>query len=361
LPARAASLDVTLATFAAQPGGVWRHMVDLAGALTEAGVTVGLAVPAGADELRRQARDQGFAVRDLDDTTADVWHVHLHDTLDRRAMRALLRRRLGRQATVATEHLPRNNASDPALVPGGGRPGARQAKTVLKRAALAATDRTILVSAASLRFMRERYGVSEARLHVVPNAIRPLPARPAPDGLDGTPVTVIAVGSLIMQKGVDVLIDAAAGADGWRVHVVGSGPHRAELEERARTLGAPVTFTGWSDDVLGEIQAAGIFCLPSRWEACPYVVLEAMAIGRPIVATAVDGVPEQVRDGVTGRLVAPDDPAALRAAIDELVADPGLRARWGAAGAEAVAREHPFDAMVAATLAVYRDAAGTTA
>jgi len=354
------TLDATLATFADHPGGVWRHIVDVASGLAERGVAVAVAVPEDAEPLIADARARGLTLRSLDDTQGDVWHVHLHDTLDRRAMKALARRKATRQATIATEHLPRTDATDPTLLPGGRTPGAHAAKTALKRGALAVTGHTILVSAASAAFLRQRYRVGGRRMHVVPNALRtvdgaaPGPPEPSADGL----VEVIAVGSLIMQKGIDVLIDAASGATGWRAVVVGSGPHREALEARAAERGAPVRFAGWSDDVHGAMAKADVFCLPSRWEACPYVVLEAMTLGRPVVASAVDGVPEQVADGETGVLVPPEDPGALRAALDALAADRDARERLGAAAIGAIAARHRFDDMIDRTLAVYAAAAG---
>ena len=110
------------------------------------------------------------------------------------------------------------------------------------------------------------------------------------------------------RKGVGVLLDALAGLRergiGVRTALVGDGPLRSELEQRARELGlgAGVCFTGWREDV-GEILAcADAFALPSISHEClPYVILEAMAHGLPVVSTDVAGIPEMVLDGATGR------------------------------------------------------------
>ena len=346
-------MQVTLATFARQPGGVWRNMMDLARALPERGADVRVAVPADAAGLRERAREAGLAVVALSDTSGDVWHAHLHDTLDRAAAMALVRRRAGsRQSTVVTEHLPRTNATDPTLLDHRRTPGADRMKVMYKRVMLRAADATITVSDAARSFMLERYGAAARGVVVVHNGFDP-PAAIAPPDRDGD-VLVVAAGALIVQKGMDVLIDAAKGAQGWRVRIIGDGPHLDTL--RTRAAGAPVELIGWSERSLEELGASDVFCLPSRWESFGYVVLEAMALGRPVVGSNVDAVPELVEAGVTGLLVPPEDPAALRAVLDDLAADPELRARLGAAGARRARERFALAPMVDGTLAVYERA-----
>jgi glycosyltransferase involved in cell wall biosynthesis len=349
-------VQVTLATFARQPGGVWRNMMDLAHALPERGAEVRVAVPGDADDLRERARAAGLAVVSLRDTSGDVWHAHLHDTLDPATAVELLRRKVGsRQSTVVTEHLPRTNATDPGLLDHRRTPGADRLKVTYKRVLLRAADATITVSDAARSFMVTRYGSAAREVVVVHNGFAPPAEISAPPDtrLDGD-VLVLAAGALIVQKGMDVLIDAAKGGQGWRVRIIGDGPHLDTLRKRA--LDAPVELPGWSDRALEEVAAADVFCLPSRWESFGYVVLEAMALGRPVVGSDVDAVPELVEDGVTGLLVAPEDPAALRAALDRLAADPRLRARLGAAGARRARERFGLAPMVDGTLAVYERA-----
>ena len=96
--------------------------------------------------------------------------------------------------------------------------------------------------------------------------------------------------------------------------------------------------------------------MPSRWEACPYVALEAMAAGRPVVASAVDGLEDIVVPGETGMLVAPGSPAELTTALERLAGDRAFRRRLGEAGRARVERMFGIDRMVAGTLAVYEDA-----
>lgn len=137
--------------------------------------------------------------------------------------------------------------------------------------------------------------------------------------------------------------------------LVGDGELRGELESRAQTLGlsSVVTFTGIRDDVPDILAALDIFVLPSRWEGLPLVVLEAMAAGLPVVATAVGGTPEVVVDGVTGLLVPPRDPAALAQAITRLLRNPDLRRKMGRAGRERVTEHFSVEQMVRKTESLY--------
>lgn len=150
------------------------------------------------------------------------------------------------------------------------------------------------------------------------------------------------VGRLRLRKGVEVLLEALArwvrrGGDPPPLLVVGDGEHRSALERAAarRGLGEDrVRFLGRRDP--GAVRALLARCralvVPSIYEGMPLVVLEAMEAARPVVASAVSGIPEVVMDGETGWLVAPEDPDALARALAELTADPSEAARRGAAG-----------------------------
>ena len=107
-----------------------------------------------------------------------------------------------------------------------------------------------------------------------------------------------------------------------------------------------VHFTGQRADVARLLGALDIFVLPSLREALPIAVMEAMAMGLPVVATRVGGIPEVVEDGMTGCLVPPGDEAALAAALGRLVADPALAARLGAAGRARVQAQFTVEQMV---------------
>lgn len=167
------------------------------------------------------------------------------------------------------------------------------------------------------------------------------------------------VARLTAQKGVDVLIDAFAALSTThpRLHllVVGDGPDRTWLERRAAAagVGARVRFTGWLDDSSAVLAACDVMVVPSRWEGFCLAAVEAMAAGRPLVASDVDALREVVVDGETGILVPPDDVAALARSIGALLADPARAARLGAAGQARAARAFPVDTMVEQTIGVY--------
>jgi len=144
-------------------------------------------------------------------------------------------------------------------------------------------------------------------------------------------------------KGIQYMLTAlpqvAAQFPAVRYLLVGDGPHRPALEEQAARLGMAgrVLFAGARDDVARMLATADVFVLPSLTEALPTVVAEAMAAGRPIVATTVGGIPEMVRHGEAALLVPPADPEALAAAVCRLLANPRQAAAMGRAGRRLVA------------------------
>jgi glycosyltransferase involved in cell wall biosynthesis len=158
-------------------------------------------------------------------------------------------------------------------------------------------------------------------------------------------VVVVTVANLRADKDYPNLLRAARlledGGARFRFVSVGQGWLEEELARRRDELGlqASFRFLGYRADAVGVMAAGDVFCLPSRNEGLPIALLEAMALGLPVVATAVGGLPTVVRDGVEGRLVPPSDPAALAAGLAE-ARDPGLRASWGQAAAR---RARDFD------------------
>ena len=169
------------------------------------------------------------------------------------------------------------------------------------------------------------------------------------------------VARLEPEKGQRHLIDAMpailrAVPETW-LAVVGEGSEADALQARAASLGpevaARIVFTGRRDDVSALTADLTLAVLPSLREAQGISLIEAMARGVPVVASAVGGIPEVVTDGVDGRLVPPGDPAALADAIVELLRDPALRHRLGEAGRRTVADRFSIDAQVRAIQAVY--------
>lgn len=149
----------------------------------------------------------------------------------------------------------------------------------------------------------------------------------------------VCVARLMAQKNHALLLDAFAGVarklPDARLLLVGGGALRQTLEAQAATLGMAeqVSFLGVRDDVPAVLAAADAFVLASDFEGNPLSVMEALAAGKPVVATAVGGVPELVTDGVNGRLVPPRDVAALTAALLGVATAPEVARRMGATAA----------------------------
>jgi glycosyltransferase involved in cell wall biosynthesis len=176
----------------------------------------------------------------------------------------------------------------------------------------------------------------------------------------------IAVGvasRLIRDKGHDVLLDAMTRVDRGATHlkllVAGDGPLRSSLEERAhQLLPGMVRFIGYSSDVRAFMNACDYIVfptLPALSEGFGLAALEAMAAGRPVVASAVGALPEVVANGETGLVVAPGDATELASALTMLFRDARLRRQMGAAGRQRALSVFTLEQMVTATLAFYEE------
>ncbi|HKQ20067.1 MAG TPA: glycosyltransferase, partial [Candidatus Eisenbacteria bacterium] len=189
-------------------------------------------------------------------------------------------------------------------------------------------------------------GVDPARVIVVPSGIDLAPFDAPFDraairsrlGLNGTDVLALQVAALAPHKSQTTLLHAVALVrsrhPNLRVWVAGEGPLRASLEREHSSLelGEIVRFLGFRDDVADLLRAADFFVISSYLEGLGTSILDAMAAGLPVVGTRVGGIPEAVREGVSGILVPPNDPRALGEAMGTLAGDPNLRARYGEAG-----------------------------
>jgi glycosyltransferase involved in cell wall biosynthesis len=150
-------------------------------------------------------------------------------------------------------------------------------------------------------------------------------------GLDDANPVLITIGRLEPQKGLAVLLDAMPTLleefPRLRLVCLGEGSLRAQLADQVVRLGLQTVthFVGFQTDVASWLGIADVMVLPSFYEGLPLVAIEALAAGRAVVATAVDGTPEVIRDGVTGLTVSPGDPAALALAIGRLLRDRALR------------------------------------
>ncbi|MBI2505132.1 MAG: glycosyltransferase family 4 protein [Candidatus Latescibacteria bacterium] len=182
-------------------------------------------------------------------------------------------------------------------------------------------------------------------------------AGPSPP-VSGSPL-LGAIASLTPEKGLDLLLQAITGLGArypqLRLCLVGDGPLRAELGAQAQALGleSRVHFAGNAEDVRPYLRAFDLLVMPSRREGMPQVLMEAMALGRPVVAARVGGIPELVRHGHSGWLVPPENPAALEQAIETLLADPSLRTTLGREGCTRAQREFGLELMVTQVEGLY--------
>jgi glycosyltransferase involved in cell wall biosynthesis len=173
------------------------------------------------------------------------------------------------------------------------------------------------------------------------------------------------VGRLSREKGADIFLDAAARViaqcPDTKFVVAGDGPDRAELDTLIDKLGIrePVRMLGRCNDMPALYASLDIMVSASRIEGLPIAILEGMASGLPLVATAVGEVPTVIEDGRTGALVPAEDPGSLAAAVIELLQDPAKRERLGATARQLVEDEFSAERMTAEYLRVYEDAIAT--
>jgi glycosyltransferase involved in cell wall biosynthesis len=227
--------------------------------------------------------------------------------------------------------------------------------TTVEKLAASRCDGVISISASLADFTQRCTGMQTTVVHYG------LPCPPAPQKhRAGSMRRLISVGRLEEQKGHDVLIEAFAAV--LRTHpdlqltICGDGPARNGLIRAATRLGIAdrVEFAGWRHDVATLLAEADLLVHPARWEGFGLVLLEAMRAALPIVATRVGAIPEVISDGVTGILVAPEEPEALAAAIRSLADDGRHRLRLGAEGFERLRNDFSPARMAAGTVRVYQ-------
>ena len=215
----------------------------------------------------------------------------------------------------------------------------------MTRTAALRRARHVFCPSAYLRRVALGWGLRTERVSVLPNPAPDVPELPPRDalraelGFDGD--TLVFAGRLGPQKSFDTALEALARVPGVALVVAGDGPERSALERLSSELGLDerVRFLGSvpRERVLRLFRAADASVLPSAWENFPHTVVEALAVGCPVIATAVGGVPEVVRDGENGLLVPARDPEALAGAIARFFGDAELRSRLAAGAAPSVA------------------------
>jgi len=248
-------------------------------------------------------------------------------------------------------------------------PGVTAAVRRVERALATITDRIVAVSAVQRDDLVERFAVAPARKVVViplgldlcrmSGAVPSESARSAL-GVPSGAFTVGYAGRLVPIKNVPLLLDAFAAVrrviPDARLLVAGDGPLRSDLLDRTRALGLSesVRLLGWVEELAPLFGACDVVALTSDNEGTPVALIEAMAAGRAVVSTRAGGVPDVVRDGVTGCLVDRGDAAGFSRALLRLAADPALACRLGQAARADVVPRFGIDRLVTDIDALYR-------
>ena len=231
-------------------------------------------------------------------------------------------------------------------------------------------DRVVGVSDATAEHLVRRHRLNPTKVTTVRNGLEALSQRPPSDeqreqvrqehGWNNSFV-VLMVSVLRPGKGHDVLLESipqlVRRVPAVRVVMVGTGPLQADIARASHQYSSTIELLGQRTDVLSLMAASDALVLPSWSEALPTVLMEAGAVGLPVVATDVGGVSEIVDHGVTGFLVPPGDVATLVDRLAEVADDPERAARLGARAQERVRRDFSLDRQAAELADLYRHVA----
>jgi len=346
-------------------GGAERQVVELAVALRRKGYEVAVACSV-AGELSDVLREAGIPVHPLRSrlvkrrlSVAYAWRL-----------RRLLRRE---RFDLVHAHIYASTAAAALATLGTGVPlvitehteatwQGRRARWI-SRWIYRQTKHIIAVSTPIERRLIERDGLSPDLITVIPNAVVPA-SEVRPDVQPALPIgpLVGVVARLKPEKGVANFLKAAARVSPLfpEAHFViaGDGPLRQELADLAEDLGlkSRVHFLGFRSDASALMESMDVLVVPSLTEGSPLVILEAMAAGLPVVASAVGGIPDQIRHDKEGLLVPPDDTGALGEALLDLLRDHAHARRLGEAGRRRATSEFGHPTMVRRIEDVYRAA-----
>jgi 2-deoxystreptamine N-acetyl-D-glucosaminyltransferase/2-deoxystreptamine glucosyltransferase len=296
--------------------------------------------------------------RAFDEIAPHIVHVNMPGPYDGQFGLVLPIARAAGARTVVTEHLPMVERL--------------WKRALLKRVAYRSLDIAVTMTEANAHLLVERQGVPPARVRVIANGI-PRAFGAADDagrmrwelGIRDSQTVVAYIGNIFPHKGLRRLIEAMSRARSrasLRLVVAGTGPDEAPCRQLAsdRGLAGQVTFLGWRSGAEAEalLGASDVLALPSETEGLPYVLLEAMASRRPVIAGRVYGVPEVVDDGVTGILVDPRNIDDIASALDRLT-DAPLRAAMGDAARARFERDFTLEHHAARMQALYRALLGS--
>lgn len=370
---RNATSVLLVAASTATSGGGEKHVADLLRGLPAIGVACALACP-GEGSLTEIARETGAAVFDVPVAGVDPAGVtrlrsaiaacapgvvHAHGS--RAALFARLADPDAVSRVVYTVHGIHVDKSGSAL--------RRAVLLAVERGLVGRTARFIAVCEADVAKGAALGVLDAARTRVVYNGIEPPPvdvsrgAFRSEIGIADDAPLAACIGRFHEQKDHETLLAAWALVSAARpdavLALVGSGPLEARLREvvRAAGLSGSVRFVAPRSDIDAVYRDTDVLALSSRWEGLPYVVVEALANGVPVVATAVDGVPEAVRDGVSGFLVPVGDPVAFADRLGALLDSRAIAREMGEAGAAWVRLRFSMAAMLDGVADVYSEVA----
>jgi len=298
------------------------------------------------------------AVRLLREIGGDVLHLNLPSVYDGGVSSVVwAARQAGYGRVVTTEHLP--------MV-------ARRYKTFVAKLFFTQwVDRVIVNTESNRRFLVRRHGLAPEQIAVVDNGVEEAPSLPPAERERlrdawnaGGAVVIGIVGRLTRRKGQHFRREALAGLareDGlppWVLVVAGEGEEGATLRAQGTALEAAgrVVWLGHRADAPSLMQAFDLLVLPSTIETMPFALIEAMAAGRPVAASAIFGIPELIVPGRTGLLLPPGDVPALRDALRRLLLDPGMRRTMGEQGRRRFEERFTAARMTEATAAIYQGA-----
>jgi glycosyltransferase involved in cell wall biosynthesis len=275
----------------------------------------------------------------------DIVHINMPGPFDcAYGLPVSLTRLSGARRIVTTEHLPMVESFTKAKV--------------LRFLHMPYVSRFITVSEDNRSHLVEKHGVPAGKIRVVHNGTADPGRTGGKEKADDGPVNLLVAGSLEERKGHIVILSAMDRfPERIRLSIAGEGPLRGKLEAELDSgrYGGRVALLGGVEDMQGLLSRSDILVVPSLLEATPYVILEAMAAGRPVVASAIFGIPEQVEDGVTGILTQPGDEVSLAEAILRISTDPDLMRRMGEAGRKRYEDCFTLDRSIARTVEVYEE------
>ncbi len=366
-------ISVALFTDAPYEGGAERYLQLLARGIERHGFNPVLITAGGGglERLRGEMRREGFDVFDApfdpirNPATAysmmrlfgaiepSILHINLPGPFNAAySLLAPIARLAGVGHIVTTEHLP--------MVPSFAK------SRLLKGFSTKFVDAAITVSRDNVDHLMRQHGIPADKIRVVYNGI------PDPRGtmkvdvrgehdIPVDSILVAVIGSLERRKGQATLFGAMRRMP-REVHllVIGEGPEEDDYRETVTRYGLErsVHFLGHRDDVPGILEGIDLLAVPSTLEATPYVILEAMAAGLPVVASAIYGIPELVKEGETGLLVEPENEAMMAEALGRIIARGELAARFGRAARERYEELFTLERSARVTAVVYRDLLG---